>query len=728
MTIESTRRGFLKGAAAAAAGLTIGFRPDGVLAASPASNPEMLTPFVRIDPDGTVTAIIKHFEMGQGTSTGLATLIAEELGLGLDQVKYAFAPSNPAVYNNLFFGPFQGTGGSTAMANSFLQYRQAGAAAREMLLQAAADHWNMESSELAIGDGMVTGGGKAAPLADFVAAAASLEVPADPPLKDPGEFVLIGNPDTARLDNLPKVTGQAVFAMDKHVPDQMFAVILRSPKFGGLLNGFDASDAESMPGFVHAAALPNKAGVAVFADSTWTAIQARDAITADWDFSMAETRSSDQMTAELSGMVNSEPEFVVRGEPGLEAVEAALDSASSSTEAEYSLPYLCHAMMEPLNCVIEPAADGGVTVHDGCQSPTATHNVMMQVLGLPFEKIRINTLFAGGSFGRRSTAAADYAVEAALAYAVSGGKRPVKLVWTREDDIKGGYYRPAVAHRVRVGVGADGNIASWDHRVAGQSIFKGTFFEQAVVRNGIDFTSVEGIPDTPYAIPVQFVGLTDFKTPVTVTWLRSVGHTHTAFVMETMMDMAAGEAGIDPVEFRLLHLPGDTPDQVRIRTVLELAAEKSGWGRDVPEGHFQGVAVHKSFGSFVAEVAEVSVRDGAVKIEKMTCAVDCGLAVNPDIIKAQVESAVGYGLGLAMRNEITLTDGEVDQWNFPDYEPLRIGDIGMIETHIVPSDEAPSGIGEPGTPPAAPAVANAVHAATGIRMTSLPFSKHVDFA
>jgi isoquinoline 1-oxidoreductase beta subunit len=353
---------------------------------------------------------------------------------------------------------------------------------------------------------------------------------------------------------------------------------------------------------------------------------------------------------------------------------------------------------------------------------------MAQIFQLPMEKVRINTMFAGGSFGRRATPTADYQVEAALAFALTDRSRPVKLVWSREDDITGGYYRPAVAHRVRVGLDAEGNITGWDHRIAAQSILKGTAYESMMVHGGVDHSSVEGVADTPYRIPGQFTGLTDVAKATSVLWWRSVGHTHTAYVMEVMMDEAARAAGRDPVEFRLALLEGGGADQQRLAGVLKLAAEKGGWG-SAPEGRSQGIAVHKSFGSYVAELVEISgSADDGVKIEKVTCAVDCGIAVNPDVIKAQMEGGIGYGLGHAMRNEITLTEGVVDQFNFPDYEPLRIGDIGAIEVHIVPSAEMPTGVGEPGTPPAAPALANAI-AADGPRVTELPMNLNgVSFA
>ncbi|UWQ52109.1 molybdopterin-dependent oxidoreductase (plasmid) [Leisingera caerulea] len=716
MTLTTSRRGFLTSAAAAAAVLYVGVRPNGALAAG--SAPAQLNPFVKIGADGTVTAIVKHFEKGQGPATGLTTLIAEELGVSMEDIRYEFAPSDAARYANLAFGQMQGTGGSTAMANSFMQYRRAGAAAREMLIRAAAEAWGADAAELTLEDGILKGAGQEAPLAEFVAAAAQMEAPAEPRLKDPSEFRLIGNPQVKRKDSLPKTNGTAKFAMDLHLPDQMVAVILRSPRMGGLASGFDDAGAKEIKGYIRAAVLPNQAGVAVYAEDTWAAFQARDAITVDWDFSNAEHRSSDQIREELLAAVNAEPEFNVTGADHAATTEQ-IEGAAKVVEQTFYFPLLAHAPMEPLTCTIEADADGGVTLHDGCQFPSGPHMAMAQIFQLPMDKVRINTMFAGGSFGRRATPTADYQVEAALAFALTDRSRPVKLVWSREDDITGGYYRPAVAHRVRVGLDAEGNITGWDHRIAAQSILKGTAFESMMVHGGVDHSSVEGAADTPYRIPGQFTGLSDVAKATPVLWWRSVGHTHTAYVMEVMLDEAARAAGRDPVAFRLALLEGGGADQQRLAGVLKLAADKGGWG-SAPEGRSQGIAVHKSFGSYVAEVVEISgTADDGVKIEKVTCAVDCGIAVNPDVIKAQMEGGIGYGLGHAMRNEITLTEGVVDQFNFPDYEPLRIGDIGAIEVHIVPSAEMPTGVGEPGTPPAAPALANAI-AANGPRVTELP--------
>lgn len=719
MNVNTSRRGFLKGAAATGAVLVVGLRPDGALAAS--SNPTMLTPFVQIGSDGSVTAIIKHFEMGQGPATGLSTLIAEEMGLSMDQIGYDFAPSNPQIYNNTLFGPMQGTGGSTAMANSYLQYRQAGAAARDMLLQAAAQAWGADASDLSLADGMISGAGKSAPLGDFVEAAATLEAPAEPRLKDPSEFRLIGNPDVRRLDSAAKGNGTAMFAMDIQRPNQMIAMIARPEQQRATAVSVDASGAEGIKGFISAGVLPNKAGVAVFAENTWAAMQARNAISVEWDTNNAETRSSDQIEAEIRAALEAEPTYNVN-DADVPAVRAAIDGADTVVEETFYFPLLAHAPMEPLNCTIEQTEDGGILMHDGCQIPTLPHGALAEIFGVPFEKVQIRTVLAGGSFGRRATPQADYQVEAAMAFLLTDRSRPVHLVWSREDDLRSGYYRPAFGHKVRVGLDGSGNMVGWEHRVAGQSIMKGTPFEAFAVQNGIDHSSVEGTVDSPYQIPMASFGLTDTEKATSTLWWRAVGHTHTAYVMEVMMDMAAVAVGIDPVDFRLSYLNGDGPDQQRKAAVLKLAAEKANWG-NAPAGRSQGIAVHKSFNSYVAEVVEISgTAEDGIKIEKVTCAVDCGVAVNPDVIKAQMEGAIGYGIGHNMRDKITLTEGVVDQFNFPDYEPLRISDIQEIEVHIVPSAEPPTGVGEPGTPPAAPALANAIAAASNLRIATLPMN------
>ncbi|TLP56012.1 xanthine dehydrogenase family protein molybdopterin-binding subunit [Parasedimentitalea maritima] len=728
MADQLSRRGFLKSAAAAGAALYIGANTKGVMAASNSAD-AMLNHFVKITGDGRAVALCKHVEFGQGSATGLTTLIAEELGVTMEQIDYEFAPSNPEIYNNLLFGPFQGTGGSTAIANSFTQYRTAGAAAREMLISAAAKTWGVDAGTLDIVEGVITGAGKTAPMGEFVAAAAGMEVPAEPRLRDASEWKIIGNAQTRRLDSPVKVNGQAQFAMDVHLDNQMVVMVRRTPQRGGTVVAFDDSASKVVKGFIMAQALPTGHGVAVYAENTWAAMQARNALEVEWDLSAAETRSSGEIKDEILAALNTEPTYNVN-KADRAAVKTTVDGAATVLEKTFYFPLLAHAPMEPLNCTIEQTAEGDIVLHDGAQMPTGPHMAYQQIFELPAEKIQIKSMLAGGSFGRRATPDADYQVEAGLAFIMTDRSRPVKLVWDREDDIRGGYYRPAAGHKVRVGLDETGAIIGWDHQVAGQSIMKGTAFESFAVHDGVDHSTVEGIADSPYTIPGQALGLTDTEKATSVLWWRSVGHTHTAYVMEVMMDLAAKTSGKDAVEYRLGYLTGEG-DAARKAGVLKLAAEKAGWG-SAPAGHAKGIAVHKSFGSYVATVVEVSGNtDDGIVVEKVTAAVDCGIALNPDTVTAQAEGAIGYGIGHAMRDQITLDGGAVEQSNFPDYEPLRISDIKVIETHIVPSAEAPTGIGEPGTPPSAPALANAIAAlsADAEYVAELPMSANgVEFA
>jgi isoquinoline 1-oxidoreductase beta subunit len=719
MAIETTRRAFMSSAALAGVALVIGLRPDGRYAVAASDASTELNPFVRVLPDGTVQVVLKHFEMGQGTTTGLTTLVAEEIDADWDRVAIDFAPADTPRYKNLAFGA-QGTGGSTAIANSYLQYRKAGAAAREVLVEAAAQTWGVPASSITVENSRLKSGNRTAHFGEMIAKAATLLPSAEPKLKSPDQFRLIGKDGLARKDSKAKTNGTATFALDVKIDGMLYAVVLRSPHFGGKLTLFDASGANSVSGFVDAKALPNKVGVAVFAKNTWSAIQSREALKAEWDFKDAENRSSDEMIADHIALLEKPQHQAMKG-GDLSKTGDMLKKADQIVEGEFVFPLLAHAPMEPLNCVIE-ATEKGVRIHDGCQFPTIVQAAAAKMLKLEPANVEVRTVYAGGSFGRRATPVADYQSEAIMAFDLMGRKTPIKLVWTREDDLRGGYYRPMAVHRARVGV-KEGKVVAWDHRVAAKPILLNTsFVNEEVKKSGIDPTTVEGINDTHYAILGLSVGVSAAETPMPILWWRSVGHTHTAFAMESMMDMAAKAAGADPVAFRLSLLEGDDKHRQRLAGVLKLAAKTAGWGKPQP-GRFQGVAVHRSFNTYVAEVVEVSLRDGAVKVEKVICAVDCGVAVNPDVIRAQMEGGIGFGLGAVMRNEITLTKGAVDQANFPDYEPLRITDMPVVEVHIVPSAEPPTGVGEPGVPPVGPALANAIHAATGQRVLRLPMTK-----
>ncbi|MBC7152381.1 MAG: xanthine dehydrogenase family protein molybdopterin-binding subunit [Rhizobium sp.] len=706
-----SRRGFLKLSAGAAGGLMLGATLRPVPAGAQGATEGLATPFLHIRPDNTVVVIVKHLDKGQGTATGLATLVAEELDADAAQVTTEFAPANTALYANTLMG-VQGTGGSTAMANSWQQYREAGATARAMLVAAAAETWGVDPAAVNIAGGRISAGEHSASFGEMTGAAAAQAVPEGVTLKTPDQWVYIGK-SFPRVDVLRKTEGAVgMYGMDVRLEDMAYAVSLRSPRFGGTLSGLDDAAARAMPGVIDIIRLPDRA--TVIAQSTWQAIKARDALSAEWDFSRAENRGTEALRAEYTALLDQPGVVLHNG-------EATGTEAAQVIEADYFFPYLAHAPMEPIDVTV--LFDGkAATFWTGSQIQTLDQTIGAQVLGIDPASVTINTLWGGGSFGRRAIYDSHYVAEAAMVakawLAASGQPRPIKLVWTREDDVRGGYYRPMHMHRVRAGLDAQGNIIFWQQRVVGQGIAVGTAFEQFMVKDGIDASSVEGLSESsPYAIPGWSVDVHHPRVGVPVLWWRSVGHTHTAYVVETMMDELAQAAGADPVEFRLRHLTDP-----RARRVLELAVEKAGV---VPQGLTRGIAVHKSFGSYVAEVADVRMReDGTVKVERVTCGVDCGVPINPSNIVAQIEGGLGYGLSAILREEITLTDGEVDQSNFYDYTPLRITDMPQVHVHIVRSAEPPTGIGEPGTPPIGPALANAVRRVTGKAVRDLPFSRH----
>ncbi|PYC48170.1 twin-arginine translocation pathway signal protein [Litorivita pollutaquae] len=707
----TTRRGFLKMTAGAAGGLILGGAIQPTTAAAQAGTDGLATPFVHIRPDNTVVVIVKHLDKGQGTATGLATLIADELDADAAQVTTEFAPANTGLYANTLMG-VQGTGGSTAMANSWQQYREAGATARAMLVSAAAQAWGVDPQSVSVSGGMITDGSNTASLGDMAEAAAGQSIPDSVSLKTPDQWVYIGK-SFPRVDLVRKTQGATnMYGMDVAMDGLMYAVSLRSPRFGGELAGLDDAEARAMPGVIDVIRLPDRA--TVIAESTWQAIQARDALAAEWDFSNAENRGTEELRAEYTALLD---------EDGTVFEDAAASQAEEAKviEADYFFPYLAHTPMEPIDVTV--LFDGTeATFWTGSQIQTLDQNISAQVLGIDPESVKVETLWGGGSFGRRAIYDSHYVAEAAMIaqawLQTHGEARPIKLVWTREDDVRGGYYRPMHMHRVRAGLDAEGNITSWDQRVVGQGIAIGTAFEQFMVNNGVDASSVEGLGEhSAYTIPGWSVDVHHPRIGVPVLWWRSVGNTHTAYVVETIMDELAEAADADPVEFRLRYLTDP-----RARGVLELAVEKAG---AVQDGLTRGIAVHKSFGSYVAEIADVRMReDGTVKVERVTCGVDCGVPINPSNIEAQIEGGLGYGLSAILREEITMTDGEVNQSNFYDYTPLRIADMPQVDVHIVPSTEAPTGIGEPGTPPIGPAVANAVRRATGKAVRELPFSSY----
>ena len=720
-----SRRDFLRTGLAAGAGLTLGlslprlasgeYRAGPGIAGGGERDSGVFEPnaFVRIGADDSVTVIIKHLEMGQGTYTGLPTLVAEELDARWDQVRAVGAPADASRYNNLFWGPAQGTGGSTAMANSFEQMRKAGAAAREMLTKAAAERWQVPPDEIRIRDGVIShDSGKKASFGELAADAAKQPVPDDVLLKDPSEFRLIGNPSIRRKDSSDKIDGRARFTQDVQLPGMLTALVVHAPRFGATVKTFDATVAKSIPGVEQVVAIP--AGVAILGRGFWSAKLGRDAVapTVVWDESDAFTLGSTEILAQYRELA-AKPGTVARREGD---AEGALAGADRVIEAEFTVPYLAHAAMEPLDCVIVPDGDG-VRVLNGEQFQTADQAAVAGALGIAPEQVRIDMLYAGGSFGRRANPKSDYPVEAAQIFKAAGGKVPIKLQWTREDDMRGGWYRPLYLHRLRAGLDARGRPVAWQQRIVGQSIAAGTAFEKMLIVDEVDQTSVEGVTNLPYAIPNLLAELHSPTLGVPVQWWRSVGSTHTAFAVESLIDELASAAGRDPVEYRMELLDGHP----RHQGVLRLAAEKAGWGAPVGAGRGRGVAVHESFNSYVAQVAEVTVRDGGhFSVDRVVIAVDCGIAVNPDVVKAQMEGGMGFGLSAALFSELTLQDGQVQQSNFDGYQVLRMNQMPEVEVHIIPSAESPTGVGEPATPVIAPAVANALFAATGQRLRRLP--------
>jgi isoquinoline 1-oxidoreductase beta subunit len=658
-----------------------------------------------------VTVMVKHLEMGQGTYTGLPTLVAEELDADWAQVRVEGAPADAGLYNNLLWGQAQGTGGSTAIANSYEQLRKAGATARAMLVAAAADEWKVPADAITVDRGVLAhkASGRTATFGKLAQKAALQPVPADVKLKDARNFKLIGK-RVARKDSKAKTNGSAQFTLDVKLPGMLTAVVAHPPLFGARVKSFDAAKTKTIKGVVDVVQIP--AGVAVLANDFWAAKQGRDALTVEWDESAANKLGSAELLAQYR-LLAQQPGTVARKEGD---VAGAFAGAAKILEAAFEFPYLAHAAMEPLDCVVRLATDA-CEIWNGEQLQTPDQYAVARMTGLKPEQVKLNMLYAGGSFGRRANPQSDYILEAVSIAKAINGRAPVKMVWTREDDMRAGYYRPLYLHTLRAGLDGGGKIVAWQHRIVGQSILAGTPFESMMVKDGVDATSVEGAGTLPYAIPNLLVDLHSPKVGVPVLWWRSVGSTHTAFSTETFIDELAAAAGKDPLEFRRALLA----QHPRHLGVLNLAAQKAGWGKPMAKGRGRGIAVHESFSSYAAHVVEVTVKaDGALKVDRVVCAVDCGVAVNPDVIKAQMEGGAGFALSAALHGAITLKDGRVEQSNFHDYPPLRINEMPLVEVHIVPSTEKPTGVGEPGVPPVAPAVANAIYAATGKRLRDLP--------
>lgn len=713
-----SRRTVLKGGA----GLIIGayiVRSDVAKAQSPVKMiAGMLAPadtspntFITITPDSLVTVLCKHIEMGQGPMTGLATLVAEELDADWSQMRAEHAPSSPWKFRNLQFG-VQGTGGSSAIANSYDQMRKVGATARAMLVAAAADTWKVPASEITVEKGIIRHpSGKESKFGPLAEKAMGMSEPFFVTVKDPSQFKLIGKEGVVkRLDTVPKTNGTAIYTLDINDPDLLTVLIARSPRFGGRVASFDATGAKAVPGVFDVRQVPS--GVAVYAKGFWPAKVGRDALKIEWDNSKAETRGSAELAVQFRDQARTPGKIVKeRGD-----VDGEFTKGGKLIETEFSFPYLAHAPMEPINAYLR-WDETGVSARYGSQFPTPDQASIAQILELPEDKIRLQTILAGGSFGRRAQQTAHVAVELAQIAKAIGPGHAVKLVWTREDDMRGGYYRPFAVHRMR-GLVRDNKIVAWTNTIVGQSIMKGSAFESPSMKfGGVDSTLVEGSNDIPYDIGGFRCDAHQVEVGVPVLWWRSVGHTHTGYAVEAFIDQLLEAAGQDSVEGRLALLS----KKPRHAGVLKAVAELADWKNYKPaQGRVRGVAVVESFKTFVAQIVELSMENEGPKIHKVWCAVDCGVAVNPDIIRAQMEGGIGFALGHILYAEQPLENGEPVAANFDTYRSLRINEMPEIEVTIVKSDEKPTGVGEPGVPPLGPAVANALAKLGRPRPTQLP--------
>jgi isoquinoline 1-oxidoreductase beta subunit len=734
----TSRRSFLKGGAAAATGLVLGFHlPTGrKLGARAAETSGVFPPnaFIHITPDNTVTITCKHLEHGMGIRTGIATIIAEELDADWSRIYVEPAPANAELYKNLQFNS-QSTGGSNSIRNSYEQHRQIGAAARAMLVAAAASRWGVEANQITVERGVVMhpASGRRASFGELAEAAAAQPVPTEVTFKDPARFTLIGRDDGTikRLDSPAKVTATAQFGIDVTLPGMLVAVVAHPRQFGATVKSFDATEVRKVTGVLDVVPIPT--GVAVLANSFWSAIKGRDALRVVWDDSKAEKRGTPELLAEHRALLD-QPGLVARKDGD---AEAALARAAKVVSATYEFPILAHAPLEPVACVVR-LSKGRCEIWTGDAAVTNVQNGAAQTLGLKPEQVEIHSVYAGGHFGRRSATALE-AVEIAKAI---GGRAPVKLQWTRPEELQNSEYRPMYLHKATAGIDGDGNIIAWHHRIVGQSLLgNNPEFAAMFTVNGVDLTSVAGIATTPYDIPNILVECHNTEVGLPISTWR--GNYHMAYAMETFLDEVAHAAGRDPFELRRtllardvrqkkidvlaipeLFLPDIFAKHPRELRALEIAAERAGWGTPLEPGRGRGIAVAFAYATPLAQVAEVTVApDGSFKLDRVVCTLDCGVAINPDIIRAQIAGGIAFGLGAVLHSEITLKDGTVEQSNFDDFQVLRIEEMPPVEVYIMPSSEPPTGVGEPGVVPIGAAVANAVFAATGRMFHKLPFDR-----
>ena len=727
MATVISRRKFMVRSTVAGAGLLVGLRFSGPMLLSQesekAKKKSPVNPFdayIHVKPDGKISLIVAKSEMGQGIKTGLAMILAEEADVDFNAVSVEQAETRPDIYEHM------GTGGSGSTMENFMPLRRAGATVRELMITAAAQKWNVPKTECDAKKGLVrhTKSSRQTSYGELVEAASKLPLP-DPdkvPLKNESEFELIGHA-TPRVDIPSKVNGSAGFGLDVRVPDMLFAVVARCPTFGGKPAHFEASKAKAAPGVRDVFEIPalgkdmyTAGGIVVVADSTWAAMKGRDALQIEWDRGPAASESSASLRESLRAAA-SRPGKRIRNDGN---VDEALPSSAKRVEAVYEFPHLAHATMEPMNITVH-ARDHEAEVWAPTQSPDWVQRTVAKLLDLPPQKVIVHTTLLGGGFGRRYMA--DYPAEATQIAKVVG--KPVQLVWSREDDMTHDFYRPAACHRMRGAVNQAGHPLLWSHTITSTSI--GAFWGAP---DKLEESEVGGAKQMPYAIPNVRLEYAAVPSSVPPLWWRSVEHSFNGFAVECFIDELAAGAGKDPVEFRrgLLVKPAnwkpkdeDDPDPSRLRGVLDIAAEKVGWGKPLPKGKGRGIASYHSFGSYIAEAAEVTVSGKDFKIDRIVAAIDCGQVVNPESVRAQAESAIIYGLSAALKNEITIKDGAVEQSNFDGYDPIRIDEAPPIEVHLLKSKEDPGGMGEPALPPAAPAVANAIFAASGKRLRRLPF-------
>ena len=704
-----SRRLVLKAGAAIGGGLMIGWRWESSTAAA-ADDATLFAPnaFVRIDRQGKVSIVSPMAEMGQGVYTALPMLVAEELDADMSNVTVEHSPPSDKLYGNAFLGGVQTTGNSSSIRAFYLPLRQAGAAARAMLVAAAAEKLNVDASALITEPGFVVeaAGKRRIPYGELTDAAAKMPVPTDVKLKDPSAFRIVGTP-AKRLDVAGKVDGTAVFGIDVKLPGMQIATVAASPVFGGTLASLDEAAALKVPGVIQVAKLDN--AVAVIAEHYWAARKGLEAANPKFDDGPNASLTTADVVAALAKA--SERQGAVAKNEG--DVASALANAATKVEATYEAPFLAHATMEPMNCTVEVTADG-CDIWVGTQIPTVAQQAVAQTLGLKQEAVRLHNHLLGGGFGRRLEY--DFIVQAALI--AKQAKQPVKVVWSREEDIQHDMYRPYYYDRISAGLDEQGMPIAWSHRIVGSSIIARFF--PPLFKDGIDPDAVDGAVDMPYAIANKRVEYVREEPPgIPTAFWRGVGPTHNVYVIESFIDELAAIAKKDPVDYRRAML-GNNP---RALHVLNRAAEIAGWGKPLADRRGRGVCVHNTFGSFMSQVAEVTVlKSGEVHVDRVVCVVDTGVAVNPDIIVAQMQSGIIFGITAALWGEITLRNGRVEQTNFTDYKMLRINEAPIIEVEVVKSSADPGGIGEPGTTSLAPAVLNAVYAATGVRLRKLPIN------